>query len=403
MAKHVSQKDSPKKRLSQLKQYPVLLLFFGFLLVMFIADCITPYRERSELENTTFLARPSLTVSDLTGRDPVKKVNKFFTDYSEFFKQQIAGRDAWINLHAACEQLVFQKKDYGNILLGDDGMEFARTYALTEAEKPLLQKNVSSVENLGQRYPGLVTTMVVPSSSTIYVDKVPANAPLLDENALLDQIFDRLDESVQVVDVRKALQAHAADQQLFYRTDHHWTTDGAYYAYEALCDVLGKTPFDRSQHEAVTVPDFYGTSWAKCRQPGADPDSITYYNLDAPLTLYNVKGSAEMEPLETTGLYDLAKFEAYDKYGAFLHGNNAFSRIEGKGEGRILVVKDSYANSLVPFLTDNYAQIDVVDFRGYRYGLDGLIEQNNYDDVLVLYSFDSFKSDPYLSRLAFVG
>ena len=403
MAKHVSQKDSPKKRLSQLKQYPVLLLFFGFLLVMFIADCITPYRERSELENTTFLARPSLTVSDLTGRDPVKKVNKFFTDYSEFFKQQIAGRDAWINLHAACEQLVFQKKDYGNILLGDDGMEFARTYALTEAEKPLLQKNVSSVENLGQRYPGLVTTMVVPSSSTIHVDKVPANAPLLDENALLDQIFDRLDESVQVVDVRKALQAHAADQQLFYRTDHHWTTDGAYYAYEALCDVLGKTPFDRSQHEAVTVPDFYGTSWAKCRQPGADPDSITYYNLDAPLTLYNVKGSAEMEPLETTGLYDLAKFEAYDKYGAFLHGNNAFSRIEGKGEGRILVVKDSYANSLVPFLTDNYAQIDVVDFRGYRYGLDGLIEQNDYDDVLVLYSFDSFKSDPYLSRLAFVG
>ena len=403
MAKHVSQKDSPKKRLSQLKQYPVLLLFFGFLLVMFIADCITPYRERSELENTTFLARPSLTVSDLTGRDPVKKVNKFFTDYSEFFKQQIAGRDAWINLHAACEQLVFQKKDYGNILLGDDGMEFARTYALTEAEKPLLQKNVSSVENLGQRYPGLVTTMVVPSSSTIHVDKVPANAPLLDENALLDQIFDRLDESVQVVDVRKALQAHAADQQLFYRTDHHWTTDGAYYAYEALCDVLGKTPFDRSQHEAVTVPDFYGTSWAKCRQPGADPDSITYYNLDAPLTLYNVKGSAEMEPLETTGLYDLAKFEAYDKYGAFLHGNNAFSRIEGKGEGRILVVKDSYANGLVPFLTDNYAQIDVVDFRGYRYGLDGLIEQNDYDDVLVLYSFDSFKSDPYLSRLAFVG
>ncbi len=66
-------------------------------------------------------------------------------------------------------------------------------------------------------------------------------------------------------------------------------------------------------------------------------------------------------------------------------------------------MKDSYANSLVPFLTDNYAQIDVVDFRDYRYGLDGLIEQNAYDDVLVLYSFDSFKADPFLSRLAFVG
>ena len=403
MAKHVSPKNGPKKAFSQLKQYPVLLLFFGFLAVMFLADCITPYRERSELENTTFLARPTLTVSDLTGQNPVKKINKFFTDYSEFFKQQIAGRDTWINVHAACEQLVFQKKDYGNILLGDDGMEFARTYSLTQQEKTLLEKNLSAVENLGQRYPGLVTTMVVPSSSVIYADKVPAGAPLLDENALLDQIYARLGKTVQVLDVRDALKAHAADQQLFYRTDHHWTTDGAYYAYEALCGVLDKTPFDRSQHDAIAVTDFYGTSWAKCRQPFAKPDTITYYNLDTPLTLYKVKGSAEFEPLETTGLYNLAKFDAYDKYGAFLHGNNGYSRIEGKGQGRILVVKDSYANSLVPFLTDNYAQIDVVDFRDYRYGLDGLIEQNAYDDVLVLYSFDSFKADPFLSRLAFVG
>ena len=87
----------------------------------------------------------------------------------------------------------------------------------------------------------------------------------------------------------------------------------------------------------------------------------------------------------------------------FLHGNNGLSRIEGNGEGRILVLKDSYANCFVPYLTANFAQIDVVDFRNYNYGLDALDADNHYDQVLVLYSFDSFKSDPYFYRAGIPG
>ncbi len=207
MAKH----EAPPKGLSRLFRYPVLLLFFGFLAVMFILDCITPYRDYSELENTKFLPRPTLTVQDLTGRDPVKKINAFFTNYSEFFKQQIAGRDNWIDLHAACEQLVFRKTDYGNILLGSDGMEFARTYGLTNDELPLLEKNLSAVENLGNRYPGLVTTVVVPSASVVYPDRVPAGAPLLDENAMLDDIYQRISSSVNTLDLRDTFAEHAQD------------------------------------------------------------------------------------------------------------------------------------------------------------------------------------------------
>ena len=87
----------------------------------------------------------------------------------------------------------------------------------------------------------------------------------------------------------------------------------------------------------------------------------------------------------------------------FLHGNNGMSRIRGDGTGRILVIKDSYANCFVPYLTANYADIDVVDFRNYNYGLDKLIADNAYDQLLVLYSFDSFKSDPYLYRAGVAG
>ena len=76
---------------------------------------------------------------------------------------------------------------------------------------------------------------------------------------------------------------------------------------------------------------------------------------------------------QTTGLYDTEKLSVYDKYAMFLHGNNGLSRVQGNGSGRILVIKDSYANCFVPYLTANYADIDVVDFRNYNYGLDQLI------------------------------
>ena len=102
-------------------------------------------------------------------------------------------------------------------------------------------------------------------------------------------------------------------------------------------------------------------------------------------------------------LYDESKLDTYDKYAMFLHGNNGLSRIQGEGEGRILVLKDSYANCFVPYLTANFAEIDVVDFRNYNYGLDALDADNHYDQVLVLYSFDSFKSDPYFYRAGIAG
>jgi hypothetical protein len=202
--------------------------------------------------------------------------------------------------------------------------------------------------------------------------------------------------------VRETLAAHKSEY-IYYRTDHHWTTTGAYYAYAQLCGTLGLTPFDRAAHETVAVAQFYGTHYSKARLWNAVPDTITYYDLPNTLTIYTVTGAAEATPAEVTGLYDTAKFAVYDKYAAFLHGNNGYSRIDGDGEGKILVIKDSYANSFVPYLTANYAAIDVIDFRNYNYGLDALIEANDYDQILVLYSFDSFKSDMYLYRAGVAG
>lgn len=392
MAKH-------SKRSASIFRYPVLLAFSLFFVGLFALDLVTPDRAYSELENTTLSQRPSLSSFSADG------LNKFFTAYTKYVKDQVAGRDNWVALQSTVETKVMQKAQSGGILLGKEHMMFPRTYGLVSSETRTLPKNTAALEALCQRHPGLVNVMLVPAASAVYPENVPAGAPLLDE----DRYLDALSEAVQTaggrfVDVRQTLADHKGEY-IYYRTDHHWTSTGAYYAYQQLCTALGLTPFDPSAHTARTAEGFYGTHYSKARTPDAEPDTITYYDLPNALTIYTVTAPGQPAEGETTGLYDTDKLSVYDKYAMFLHGNNGLSRIkgDGTGRGRILVIKDSYANCFVPYLTANYADIDVVDFRNYNYGLDQLIADNGYDQILVLYSFDSFKSDPYLYRAGAAG
>ena len=370
-----------RRRKGGLIHYPVLILFSVFFVGMFLLDCVTPDRTVSELENTTLTQRPKVTAQILSSAG----LNRFFNDYTQYTKDQIPGRDAWISLQSFVETALLQKTQSGGILLGDKGQMFDRTYGLVSSEERTLPRNIAAVASLAARCPGKVYVMVAPAASSIYPERVPAHAPLLQEESYLSQIQAAVEQAGGVyLPLKDALSAHK-DEYIYYRTDHHWTTQGAYYAYSELC------------------ADFYGTFYSRARTWNAQPDTLTYYDLDNPLTIYTVTGPGMPTEGQTTGLYDLDKLDVYDKYAAFLHGNNGLSRVEGDGEGRILVIKDSYANSFVPFLTANYAQIDVVDLRNYNYGLDGLIAENGYDQILVLYSFDSFKSDPYLYRAGIEG
>ncbi len=385
--------------LRALSKYPVLILFSVFLFGLFFLDLVTPDRESSELENTTLTQRPTLALSNLSAQS----LNNYFSTYTKYVKDQVFARDGWIALQSFCETALLQKTENGGILLGREDMLFPRTYGLLASETRNLPKNTAALQSLAQRYPGRVNVLLVPSAASIYPENVPAGAPLLDEDSYLDEIAAAVQSAGgRFIDVRETLAAHK-DREIYYRTDHHWTTFGAYCAYEQLCGALGLAPFDCTAHETRFVEQFYGTHYSKARIWNAVPDTITYYDLPNTLTIYTVTGPAEAEPATVTGLYDIEKFDTYDKYAAFLHGNNGYSRIDGDGEGSILILKDSYANCFAPFLTANYAQIDIIDFRNFNYGLDALIEANQYDQILVLYSFDSFKSDMFFYRAGIAG
>lgn len=365
------------------------LLLFGITLV----NLFWPKRTQIELENRKAAQFPAFSVQGLLD-------GSWQSSFSTWMQDQFLLRDQWINTQRATDEAVFQKVEEGNILIGQDGWMFTKLFTVDDATQKQLNKNVQAVADFAANYPGRVTFLLAPSASVIYEDKLPAGAPMIDENAMLDEIFAKIGESASVLDLRQTFTENK-EEYLYFKTDHHWTPYGAYLAYQQFCNLKGLTPFDLNTHEAVTVEDFQGTHYSATRLWNVQNDSITYYPLDNPMTIYRITGEAQYEPETTENLINTEKFDTRDKYAAFLDGNNGYSVIEGNGTGSILVVKDSYANSFIPYLTENYAKIGVVDFRNFKYGLDSTIQQEGYDQILILYNFQTFISDTnliYISR-----
>ena len=378
---------------NKIKEYPAFILFFLFLFGFMAVDMLYPDRAQSELENTKLKQKPQFSFSSLMK-------NKWTADYGEYVKDQVAFRDNWIDLQSRSEMILMQKAENGDMLLGKDHMLFKKMFSLTDSEIKQLPKNINALSEFAQRHGDKVTVMIAPSASVIYPEKLPFHAPMVNENAMLDEIFTPIADGTEahVIDLREPFREHK-DEYLYYRNDHHWTSHGAYLAYLEFCEQKGLTPFDVNAHEAVIVPDFYGTSYAAARNWNAVPDEITYYPLPNQQTIWNVIGENDFEVQSVGDLYDYDKFNVYDKYAAFLHGNPGYSTIEGDGEGSILVVKDSYANCFIPYLTANYAKIGVIDMRFFGYGIDSLMEHEGYDEALILYNFQSFKADAKLANL----
>lgn len=372
---------------------PLLAASALLLLGLAIANLVWPKRDMIELENRKAAQFPAFSVEALLD-------GRWQSGFARWMQDQFLLRDAWINTQRAADEIVFQKAEEGGILLGKDQWMFTKLFTIDDATRQQTAKNVQAVAEFAARYPGKVTFLLAPSASVIYPEALPAGAPMADENALLDDIFAQVGESAAVIDLREPFTARK-DEYLYFKTDHHWTTNGAYRAYEQFCALKGLTPFDRDAHEAVTVEDFQGTHYSATRLWNVKNDTITYYPLPNQMTIYNITGEAQYEPMTTENLINTDKFATRDKYAAFLDGNNGYSVIEGDGEGSILVVKDSYANSFIPYLTANYEKIGVVDFRNFKYGLDSTIEREGYDEVLILYNFQTFIADTdliYISR-----
>ena len=360
-------------------------LFCLFLGGMLVVSTILPDQSFSPLENRYLAKPPKLSLETLTN-------GSFMEGAEEYASDQIVGRDFWVALKAWCERLSGKQENNG-VYFGKEDTLLNRVNTPTQEE---LQKRLNFVDTLVGNVSVPVYLGLIPSSSAVWSDRLPAGAPTADELSLIDELY--FNTGASTLDMAGALLEHK-DEDLYYRTDHHWTSLGAYYGANVLFEAMGLEPLNLSDYEKTTVTtEFYGTTFSTSGVRWVAPDSIdTYIPADGVKVTSWFTGSPE-----EGSLYVDSYLNQKDKYSYFLGGNQSLCVIETEHTDapKVLVIRDSYSDSLAPFLTERFSEIHLFDPRYNLTSVKDYVVQNDIDSVVVLYSFQNFTTDQNLFVLS---
>ena len=377
-----SRRQDPAQRNRKLQGQWLTYLLVGVIAVFLILSLLIPDKAFSESENRNLAQFP--------GGGSLQE-GTFLSDLSSWFADQFPGRDGWMSLDLAFRQLLGQKESSG-VYLGRDHYLMQVPSAPDEAQ---VQRNLEAINAFGQAHPELNMVMsIVPNAVTVHADKLPDNAPVRDQKADLQSLQDRL-TGARFVDVTDNLLKHK-DQYLYYKTDHHWTSLAAAYAFEAIAPELNIAAPDLSSYTVYPVSKgFEGTLSAKSGSHKTK-DQVDIY-VPATDIEYFVTYPDSNEKI--CSLYNRAALEQKDHYTVFFGGN--YSRVDittTADTGRsLLLFKDSYANCFVQFLYPYFDHITMIDPRYYYDNLDLVLNGEGITDVLFLYNLDTYLSDSSLA------
>ena len=379
-------------------KYPLIWLFALFIFGFALWDILTPSREFSEMENRMLQQNPPFSLKSLMAKGEQAYTRK----YEKYINDQFVLRDGWITLKFYGESAL-GKIENNNVAFGKDGYLFEKVFSVDEEN---LSANLKYMEEFLDKYPDLpVTFSVIPNAYTVLTEKLPAGfaAVSVDQNQRIGELYSRLEgksSHLKLLELSPVLLEHQ-EEYIYYRTDHHWTTYGAYLAYGEYVRSLGLEPVPWGELEPHEVEGFYGSFDAKAKKAGTLPDVITWFDIPC-------RVEVNQQPVDF--LHDLSRFEMRDKYSGLMHGNQALTVLysqcnqnqqEGK-TSRVLVVKDSYGNSFAPYLCYNFDEVYVIDLR-YLGKMSAVLTDMGleFDDVLILYNFMNFTTDTNIPKLRY--
>lgn len=321
---------------------------------------LTPDRAFSENENRYLQLTPKLSWDTVMSGD-------FMEDMEEYTSDQIVFRDLWTATRSLLQRAE-GKEDISGTYLGAEGRYFAK---VTEDSfnRAGLEKNAGYIREFFAASGKSCRAMIVPSPAGVLRDMLPENAPYYDEAGAFERLTATLGGSL--LDVRETL---ADVEDPYYHTDHHWTTMGAQAAYRRWAEVTGHTV--REDALVCATEEFRGTLYSKVLLPDSVYDSVYY----AP----EITAESVVCDGKDGTLYDGDALTRKDKYELFLGGNYGQCVITtGTENGKhLLLVKDSFANSFVPFLLGDYETVTMIDLRYFRGSMAELAAES--DDILVL-------------------
>ena len=376
-------KDRQRKVQEQLVGIIFILILFLFLII----NVIVPNKEKSEQENRMLATKPKFRLSSLISGDYDEKFEAYMDD-------QFVGRDMWRKLKVTVDRIGGSRLENG-VYIGTNGQLLEQ---IEVADENHLAANIKAIKSFSESQSKIpVRMMLVPDAANVLNHSLPALAKPEDQTQMFSMVRKDLGDSVEWIDVSTELNKHKTEK-IYYKTDHHWTTLGAFYAFQAAAPSLGIEGDLSGKYVSYAVSDsFNGMLASKSGVNLGEKEQIDIYvptEEDTDLIVDYVD-----EGKRSTSLYDSSKLKEKDQYTVFLGGNSSLLDIRtvSTSTKRLLLVKDSFANSFIPFLTPYYREIVVVDPRYYSGTINDLMDSYRISEVLFLYSGNTFFKDNNIS------
>ena len=375
-----------KKALKYLPSVIFMLCIFTFMILYFVL----PKADHSPQEKRNLSAFPETNAQTIID-------GKFQRELDTYLSDHIPGRNLFAGIGSFYELLCGQNGSKG-IYLGSEGYLFPKP----AENKENLLKNAGYISEFAESVDIPVYMTLIPSSGFINSEYLPLNHEVYNDDKLIRSFGDTLSKKVIFKDVTDDFSANWSSKQLYYKTDHHWTSTGAYECYKLLSEPMGYTPVDKKDFTKEIIKDFYGTSYSKSALWTVSPDNIELWsNINQPEDSVKVEITDGNDSKTSDSYFFTERLSEDDKYPVFLDGNHSIVTVTNKAAkgGTLIVVKDSYAHTIVPFLSQNYSKIIMVDLRYYKKDVSAIAQKENAEAVLVLYSLDNLSADNNIAYL----
>lgn len=356
------------------------LLFCGFLAAMLVLYLALPGQSFSEKEKRVLAESPALTWDSLASGEYGDKVETYLADH-------IPGRDFLVGLNAYYD-LFSGRQVTKDVYLADGDRIVEAPVTWNDIQ---VRKNMNAINKFAETIGQKVDLMIVPSAGFCLQDSVKGLSDPYTDDVIIDGIYGLAGDNVSGVDLTDAFHSAEDVSQLYYRTDHHWTSLGAYLGYQAYMQSLGRD-YTAKESFAVTAHDgFYGSTYSRSGLWLTKSEPVEIWDSGKEFTVTNTETNEAH-----SGLFYEDRLNELDKYTVYLDGNHTMVRIqnpEAAGKGKLLVIRDSYANCLGTFLAESYEEVVLVDLRYYKNPVSELFETEEFTDVLVSYSIGNFMTD----------
>ena len=360
------------------------LLAVLFSVVLVGLALITAFSKKSSFsqeENRTLSVFPKFSLSAIGDKS-------FMNGFDSYISDNFFGRNFWVNMKSSLELLTLKKENNSILLTDKDTL----VEDIDEPEERKVNINIDGITNFAKNNPDAKVYMAIaPTALDVYSDSLPYGKSTWSQKDEIDKIYSSAAKSAYGIDIYTPLYSNR-DQYIYYNTDHHWTSLGAYYAYTQIATALDFKPYDKSPFDVEHASyDFYGTYSSKSKISVA-ADTIDIYSLaSSDLAVTEVIVNDGKGEKSYDSLYFRDWLNEKDKYSVFLGQVQPEVTIKTnvQNDKKLLIFKDSFAHSLVPFLSLHYSEIKLIDLRYTNQNYRDIAQVNEYSDVLLLYNIDS--------------